>query len=65
MKELKYKIRYIKKDETVETLFEDVKIVGEYASNDWDRMGLKIYCPLREGFRNLNYDGIVSAEVIL
>ena len=65
MKELKYKIRYIKKNETAETLFENVMIVGEYASNDWDRMGLKIFCPLRGGYRNLNYDGIVSAEVVL
>ncbi len=65
MKELKFNIRYVKKNEKLETLFENVKIVGKYGSNDWKNMGMKIYCPLREGYRNLNYEGIVSTEVAL
>jgi hypothetical protein len=65
MKELKYKIRYVKKGEKKETLFENAKIVGEYSSNDWGTMGLKIFCPLRGDYRNLNYEGIISAEVTL
>ena len=44
------------------TTFEDCFIVGSYYSND-GLEGMKIWCPEREDYRNLNHQGLVSVEV--
>ena len=63
MKEIRYNISYEKMNENKTELFEKVKVVGKYASNESNNMGFKIWCDAREGYRNLNYDGIMRMEV--
>lgn len=45
------------------TTFENCFIVGGYDSNDGIE-GMKIWCPERKDYRNLNHHGIVSVEVM-
>ena len=44
------------------TTFENCFIVGSYRSND-GLEGMKIWCPVRQDYRNLNHQGLVSVEV--
>ncbi len=63
MKDIRYNISYEKKNENKTEMFEKVKVVGKYESNDSNNMGFKIWCDAREGYRNLNYHGIRTMEV--
>ena len=44
------------------TTFDNCFIVGSYRSND-GLEGMKIWCPEREDYRNLNHQGLVTVEV--
>ena len=44
------------------TTFDNCFIVGSYRSND-GLEGMKIWCPDRQDYRNLNHQGLVSVEV--
>ena len=45
------------------TTFENCFIVGSYRSKDGGLEGMKIWCPDRQDYRNLNHQGLVSVEV--
>ena len=44
------------------TTFDNCFNVGSYRSND-GLEGMKIWCPERQDYRNLNHQGLVSVEV--
>tara|TARA_R110002020_G_scaffold379473_2_gene590673 strand:- start:1909 stop:2106 length:198 start_codon:yes stop_codon:yes gene_type:complete len=65
MKDIRYNISYSKINETKTEMFLKVKVVGKYESRESNNVGFKIWDDSRNGYRNLNYEGIRNMEVAI